>query len=816
MRSLVYLILTTGVVCAAPTTALKPFFAKHCTECHEGDVKKGGLDLTALPWKPEERKNFDEWEKIYDRVTKGEMPPAKKSRPEAKAQSEFLASLQKPLHEFNKEQQATTGRTVLRRLNRTEYENTVHDLLGIDVPLKHILPEDSLMHGFDTVAEGLRFSQLQIEKYLEAADVALDAAIVLTQKPEPLNKRFSYKEEEGIRKNLDTPPGTITDKNNPKSGHRVMFRETPDALIMFNTADYLSGLKKCRIPGPGLYRIKLSGYAVQSDGRPITLMIYSNNYREKKLLSYCELPADKPREYEFTTVLNGSEHIVINSDDVGHDKRGQNVYNVQAKDFTGTGVAMQWLEVEGPLGVDMWPQPSLKLAMGDVPLKTLPPYKRKDRFGKSIGFEFAPADAKAAISAGISQFATRAFRRPLEAGETDRFVKLATDSLDAGQMFEDAMRVGLRAILTAPQFLLFEERPGKLDDFAVASRLSYFLWSSMPDAELMQLAAAKKLTQPAILRAQVERMLKSGKAQAFTTNFVGQWLDMRGIDATMPDKKLYPEFDMVLKLSMVAETEAFFNEVLTKNLPVSSFIDSDFAMVNSRLAEHYGIDGVQGEQFRRVSLPPDSPRGGVLTQASVLKVTANGTVTSPVLRGAWVLKRLLNQPPSPPPPSVGSIEPDTRGTTTIRDQLAKHRDSESCAGCHQNIDPPGFALESFDVIGGWRETYRSQDKGTNTKRKLKGQNIWQYKEGLPVDSSGELPDGHKFTGIKDFKKLLLSQQDLVLSALASKLMIYGTGAGIQFADHTAIDAIVKQTKAEGGGLRTLVQAVVASPMFLSK
>ena len=284
----------------------------------------------------------------------------------------------------------------------------------------------------------------------------------------------------------------------------------------------------------------------------------------------------------------------------------------------------------------------------------------------------------------------------------------------------------------------------------------------------------------------------------------------------MPDKRLYPEFDMLLQLSMVTETEAFFNEVLGKNLPVSTFIDSDFAMLNRRLAEHYDIDGVQGEQFRRVSLPAESPRGGVLTQASVLKVTANGTVTSPVLRGAWVLKRLLGQPPAPPPANAGGIEPDTRGTTTIREQLAKHRSSETCATCHQNIDPPGFALESFDVIGGWRENYRSQDKGTNPKHKLNGQNIWQYKDGLPVDASGELADGRKFAGILDFKKLLLAEKNQVLNALAAKLLIYGTGAGIQFADRSAVADIATRTKKQGCRLRSLVAEVVLSDVFLRK
>ncbi|WP_395744643.1 DUF1592 domain-containing protein [Prosthecobacter sp.] len=800
---------------AAPLPPVTPFLEQHCTECHDGEMKKGGLDLTALSFKPEDRKNFDAWVKVYDRVSKGEMPPAKKKQPEAGEVKAFADALKKPLRDHEVAQQKANGRTVLRRLNRTEYENTVHDLLGVDLPLKHILPEDTPLHGFDTVAEGLRFSQLQIEKYLEAADAALDAAIVLGKKPAGINQRYSYKNEQGIRKNLDTPPGTLSDKTNPKSGHRVMFRENEKEVIMFTTGDYLVGLKQCRLPGPGMYRIRLSGNAFQSEGEPLTVMIYSNNYKNKRLLSYCELPADKPREYEFTTMLDGSEHIVINCDRVGRDKKGQSIYNVGSAEFTGTGLAMQWIEVEGPLSSE-WPPVSLKKALGDVPLTELGEKQKKFRNGKPQGYELAPTDVKQAVSSGLTSFAGRAFRRPLEADEAAPYIALAQASLDAGGSFEDAMRVGLRAILTSPAFLLLEEHPGKLSDFALASRLSYFLTSSMPDEELMKMAAAGKLKEPAVLKAQTERLLKGPRAAAFVTNFVGQWLELRNIDATTPDTKLYPEYDMLLKLGMVTETEAFFSELLKQNLPVSNLIQSDFVMVNRRLAEHYELPGVSGEQFRRVSLPAESPRGGVLTQAGVLKVTANGTVTSPVVRGAWVMKHLLGEPPPPPPASVGAIEPDTRGTTTIREQLAKHRDSESCASCHKSIDPPGFALESFDVIGGFRENYRSNEKGANVKRKLNGQNIWQYKEGLPVDASGELADGRKFQGIMEFKKLLLTQQEQVMRALACNLVVYGTGAGIQFADRDGIEAIAKQAEADGAGLRTLVHAVVQSPLFLSK
>ena len=456
----------------------------------------------------------------------------------------------------------------------------------------------------------------------------------------------------------------------------------------------------------------------------------------------------------------------------------------------------------------------MKKLFGDTPLRKIDDAK-KNR-DKRVAYEFAIEDARASAKLAIERFATRAFRRPLESGEADRFVKLATDELDAGRPFLNAIRIGVRAILTSPQFLLFEERPGKLGDYALASRLSYFLWSTMPDEELLALAAAKKLTQPGVLRTQVERMLKDERSRGFVHNFTGQWLDLRNIDATSPDKKLYPEADELLVVSMVQETEGFFTEMLSRNLSVANVIQSDFAMLNSRLATHYGIDGVAGEELRKVSLPPDSPRGGILTQASVLKVTANGTTTSPVLRGAWVLKKILGQPPTPPPPGTGMIEPDTRGATTVREQLAKHRNSETCAGCHAKIDPPGFALECFDVIGGFRDRYRSQDKGDQTTVK-NSRNKRQYiKLGLAVDATGELADGRTFAGIQDFKKLLLGQSDQVLSALTEKIVIYSTGAGIGYADRPAVAAIAEKVKRQGGGLRTLIHEVVQSPIFQTK
>jgi hypothetical protein len=391
-------------------------------------------------------------------------------------------------------------------------------------------------------------------------------------------------------------------------------------------------------------------------------------------------------------------------------------------------------------------------------------------------------------------------------------VALVKSQLAAKQSFEKAVRVGLMAILISPDFLFMNEKPGKLDDFALASRLSYFLWSTMPDEELLALAEKGKLAQPETLHDQVERMLKHPKAAAFTENFVGQWLGLRDIDFTEPSFILYPEYDSMLRVAMVKETELFFAEVLKKDLPLTNFVASDFTFLNARLAKHYGIAGVVGSEMRRVKLPSESHRGGVLTMASVLKVTANGTTTSPVVRGAWVLDRILGTPPPKPPPDVPIIEPDIRGATTIREQLAKHRAVASCAACHEKIDPPGFALESFDVIGGWRDNYRTTGNGKPVV--VDGRRM-PYHEGKKVDPS-DVFNGAKFTNVDEFKQLLLKNKDQLARALAEKLLTYATGSLPGFVDRAAVDEIVKAVRAKNYGFRTLVHEVVKSKVFQNK
>ena len=823
MRVLAVLLVLSVPAFAAAPKAITTFLDQHCVECHDADVKKGGLDLTSLTFDLRDPQLFEKWVKVHDSVAEGEMPPKKKARPDAKLADTFLEALDGQLRETSAAQTASQGRTLVRRLNRIEYENTVRDLLHIDLPLAGLLPEDTPMHGFDTVAEGLRFSQLQIEKYLEAADAALDAAVDLRVPVKMKKQRFSYKDQKSIIDNLKLPDDPPADPKKKYQRQRQVFRSLDDALVMFTDADYMLGLSNFKLGRPGSHRIRLSAYGYQSAGQPITLRLYANDYKVgKRLLGTWDMTADKPREVEVIAPINRSEHLLVLPCSVGYDADGKRLSDSDTtKLFTGRGLAVQWVDIEGPLEAQAWPPPSVKSIFADVPVVPIDKKKIKNPWDgeKAIGYELQPADPVATLKTVIENFAAKAFRRPLEAGEADRFVKLASDALAGGGSFVDATKLGLRGVLTSPQFLLFDELPGpRLSDFALASRLSYFLWSTLPDDELLRLAAAKKLHEPETLKAQVNRLLADQRSRAFVKNFAGQWLDLRSIDATSPDTTLYPEFDEMLKYAMVGETEAFFTEILHHDLPVANFIHSDFLMLNRRIAQHYGVgtDVAKSEEFVRVKLPADSVRGGLLTQASILKVTANGTVSSPVLRGGWMMKRLLGQPPPPPPPGIPGVEPDTRGASTIREILAKHSTSENCAGCHAKIDPPGFALESFDVIGGWRDRYRSKEKGDKPAAKVENRGVWQYKVSLPVDPTGQLADGRAFKDIKDFKQLLLAQPADVQRCLTEKLLTYATGAAPTYADGQAVADIVAMSLKQGGGLKTFVTELVLSETFRRK
>ncbi len=796
----ILLLPATTIHAAAPTADFKPFFEKHCVECHDADEKKGDLNLDALAWNTDDPPIFDRWVKVFDKVDKQEMPPPKKKdRPDPATREAFLKALRGALHAASLARQQRDGRVVLRRLNRVEYENTLHDLLAIDLPLQDYLPEDAPSHGFDNVSEGLRLSMLHMGQFLEAADAAITAALDLGRPPESVNRRFRYQDEE-----------SVTDDQKKPADQPKTFRILPDAVVMFDDNSPTT-LRQFVFRERGQYRIRVSGYSFQAAARPTWLKLYATDFKTRRLLGYFDMPANGNREVEVRADIEKGELLELKPYDTNYNENGLALYGHDAGTYPGRGIAVEWVEVEGPL-IETWPPPSVARLFGDLAIKPLAS-ERSDRRGPA--FTVAAEDPLSDANKVLCEFATRAFRRPVAPVEVERYVKLAQSKLDEGQAFEDALRVAFRAILTSPRFLFLEERPGQLDDWALASRLSYFLWSTCPDNELRSLAARDVLHQPDVLHNQVERMLNSPKATAFIENFTGQWLELRQIDFTQPDRKLYPEFDDILKAAMLGETKAFFAELLHDDLKPANLIDSDFLMLNRCLAEHYGIDGVSGEAFRRVPLPAGSHRGGILTQASVLKVTANGTATSPVIRGAWVAKRLLGEPLPPPPADVPAFEPDTRGSTTIREQLAKHRSLKTCAACHDRMDPPGFALENFDAIGGWRERYRGE-KGDAPERKFHGRGIWEYKLGPNVDAAGQLPDGRTFANIDDFKKLLLERQDQVAHNVMENLLVYATGAGLQFADRATLDETVARLQADGGGLRSMVHAIVQSAVFQNK
>jgi hypothetical protein len=454
------------------------------------------------------------------------------------------------------------------------------------------------------------------------------------------------------------------------------------------------------------------------------------------------------------------------------------------------------------------------------------------------------ADAAAPAAGGhrdlLAGFAARAFRRPVALDEITPYSTIVEAQLQGGSSFEEAMLAGCKGILCSPDFLLIgiesgvplpaKNGPAKLGEYALASRLSFFLWNSMPDATLLDLAASKTLSRPATLRAQVVRMLADPRSERFVEHFLDEWLELKRIDFTTPDPNLYPEYDPWLHDSMLAESRAWFRRLLTQNRGVREVIAADTVLVNQRLAELYGIRGVNGADLREVKLPQGSPRGGFLTQAAVLKVTANGTATSPVLRGVWVTERLLGIPRRPPPPNIPAVEPDATGAVTIRQMIEQHRADSACAGCHAKMDPPGMALENFDVIGGWRDRYRlaGQPKTIRKGKEVAGEpfveivsdaarrNRIKLRLGSEVDATGELWDGRTFADVNGLRELLLKDEDALARNVARQLMIYATGAGIRFSDRQAIEAIVAATKPTRHGLRSLVQEVVASELFQTK
>jgi len=740
---------------------LVPFIDNYCASCHNDERRKGDLVLEGREARFD-RSGSALWTRVFERLEAGEMPPEGRDQPSRAEREGVLEWLRRNLLEAD-----LARRSSIRRLNRYEYENTLRDLLGIDLPLKEMLPEDGVAHGFDNVGSALAISTELMGAYLECADRALDVAIASGPKPQSVHL------EQTLHEMARKPEGgTLLDIG--------------DAVVVFSSGGYVPTDFPFVASVEGDYRLRVRAYTWQSD-EPLVMVVRTINYQRdiRRVVGFYEV-GEEPRTFEMVQRLIPGDQIKITP----HGLFFRGLPDPELN--TGPGIAIGGLEVEGPLH-DPWPPRSRGMLFGDVD-----PSRATLADGERI----------------LARFLPRAFRRSVSPEEISPYVELLEQNLAAGREFEAGLRLALKAVLCSPDFLFVGDPARKLgeplDGAALASRLSYFLWSSMPDEALFAAAESGRLREPEVLAQQVERMLADHKARAFTENFTGQWLDLRDIDFTTPDEELYPEFDDLLQVSSVEETQRFFQEILDHDLTILNFIDSPFSMLNGRLAEHYGIEGVEGLEFRRVCLPAASHRGGVLTQASILRVTANGTNTSPVLRGVWVLENIIGKPSPPPPPGVAAVEPDTRGTTTLREQLAKHRDIESCNSCHQRIDPPGFALESFDVIGGWRDNYRSMmGKGEAVDRTVGSRRV-RYKHGPLVDSAGQIADGTTFRDVDDFKRLLLADHEQIARCLIEKLWVYATGREPGFADRLQIEDILRRAAAEEYGFRTLIHEIARS------
>jgi hypothetical protein len=827
------------------------FIENRCADCHDDVQMKGGLDLTSLSFDPDDAGNFAVWVKVFDRVSANEMPPKKKPRPEPRELVAFTGSLGGALTAAETRRIGTEGRSTLRRLNRYEYENTVRDLL--DAPwlqLKDGLPEDGEAYRFNKVGESLDMSQIQLARYLATADRAL-RQVLAAQPDQPSTQTIRYyaREQKSFTEKLkydamNTAPERATFAVlGVEAQPGVRLGELPVTVGAADPAEreregmgvVASNYEPVEVyfdsfvaPVSGRYRLRFKAYPVwvgpesgakwfvpdldhvSAGRRPEPITVYSEMppRQLRKLGSFDVTPEGPVRELD--TWLLAGEIIRPDAARLFRSRPGPaRWHNPLAEKDGQPGVVFSWMEAEGPI-FDQWPTPGYALLFGNLPLR---------KPGKPEGTpEVVSADPERDARRLLRGFVQRAYRRPVGDAEAIRFLPIIENALKTGSGFAEAMIAGYSAVLCSPDFLYLEENSGTLDDFALASRLSYFLWNSAPDEELRALAARGALHRTRVLRAQTERMLGDPRSQRFVDAFLAYWLQLRKIAVTSPDPDMYSDYylDDLLTESAQDETEAFFAELLRADLPARNIVDSDFAMVNERLAALYGIPGVEGVALRRVTLPPGCVRGGLMTQASVLKVTANGTTTSPVLRGAWIMERVLGRPPPPPPAGVPTIEADTRGATTIRAILDKHRSEKSCAACHAKIDPAGFALENFDVVGGWRDQYRAfggpvaeEGFGHNGQR-------FAFHAALLVDSSGRLPDGRTFSDIRSFKKLLLEDERQIARNLVRQLLIYATGAPVRFGDRAEVERIIQDSASQQYGVRTLVHRVVESSLFLHK
>jgi hypothetical protein len=818
-----------------PNTA-SSLLRQACFGCHDKETSEGGLDLTALSFDLNNRAVRERWVRIHDRVEKGEMPPQADDLPK-ESRASLVKSLQGAIYEADLADIKTHGRGPMRRLNRDEFEQNLRDVLKLpQLDIRDMLPEDREGHRFIKTSETLDMSRVQLAAYLDAADAALRQAMASGPKPTvtkfravatslfPERSTFGEREAMFFAKDNKAIDGKPLDelKDEPavelalfRSAHwpyygyprgfvarlsgeyRVRF----SARAVLQTKGYL--LKPATQPVPMTFRArKPSGPDVSGDVRATGGIIDI----QPDVATYETTIRLRERETFEYSLLGLPVPLARNVDG------GPPTYRYPPFPTEGQpGVAFQWLEVEGPISSDEWPPASHRVLFDEQ---------------SGIGFPRAdsttadkPTSDKLEAARLLRRFVNLAAREPVPEEAIQKFGSLIQARLEAQEPFVDAVLAGYKAFLCSSHFLYLRE-PERSDDlYAIASRLSHFLINSRPDAELLEQARTQRLRDAETLRGETDRLIASAGFERFIRSFTDYWLSLRHIRRDEPDVRLYPEyrFDDYLVESMEMETRAFVTAMIRENLPSRVLVDADFAFVNDRLAQHYELldaTNITGSLVRKITLPPDSPFGGLLTQAAILKVTANGTSTSPVVRGAWIMERLIGEPPPPPPPSVPAVEPDIRGAKTIRDLLALHTKSESCAGCHARFDPVGLALENFDIFGGWRTQYRGVEQGERITGIDRAGHDFAYTFAEPVNAAGQLRDGRRFQNIHELKAILAANPRQLARNLLHQFTLYATGTPVRFADRVEIDAILDRCVADGYRVRDLLHAFVQSTIFL--
>ena len=747
------------------THDIRPLLDTYCFNCHGRGKKKGDLALDQWSNEAAAVRDASIWQSVLKKIQDGEMPPENKPQPTAAEQLRLTQWIQTSVLHCDCAH-PDPGRTPIRRLNRAEYNNTIRDLLGVDFKPAEDFPVDDSGHGFDNMADALSLSPVLVEKYLAAAEKIVNAAFVLSP-PRPVTKRFP----------VDALEVGYNARQRGDGWVRLNSIEEDDVAVDFNTA------------AGGEFAVRVHAYATQDNTNAIKLTFMLGDEPVETVV--VETNAAKPRVLESRFKLKPGKNRVRTV--VRRVKDG--LTEAKALEWKSGppqqgAVFVEWLEIEGPLTQDTALPTTHRLVF--------------DRKPKS-------ATDRALARDILRRFARRAYRRPVTSQEVNRLVILARQCWQRGETFEQGVARAIEAVLVSPHFLFrnsqreaapadFRDRTSlrtaaqrnSVDEFTLASRLSYFLWSSMPDDRLFALAEQNQLRRH--LDSEVRRLLGQSKARALVDNFAGQWLQIRNLELVAPDRELFPKFDEELRGVMRTETELFFAHIWQADRSILDFLNADYTFVNERLAQHYGLSNVLGAQFQRVSLA-GTPRRGVLTHASVLALTSNPTRTSPVKRGKWVLETLLNAPPPPPPPDVPDLKEGKELTGTLRQRMEQHRADPLCASCHARMDPIGFALENFDALGAWRD--------------LDGKE--------PIDASGALVTGEKLQGAPDLARILATQKkEQFARAFAEQLLTYALGRGLEFADKCALDEITQAAAREEYRFSAVVQAIVRSTPFQKK